>query len=450
MKPYKFQTEVIQEINQFDGRALVACDPGLGKTPISLWWIAQNAQKALPAVVICPASVKYHWEMESRKCGVTDYEVLEGRRTSRIRPAPLVILNYDILIYWLEELKKLRPRTIVLDESAYIQSPTTKRTKATQELCKGVPHILALSGTPLVNRPIELFPTLQILQPALFRSRFNFGRAFCNGHMGPFGWDFRGASNTGKLHKLLMRNLMIRRRKAEVLKDLPPKIRRVVTVPLHNPQEYHRASTDFMNWLRDTDPAALDGAFKAQTLVKIGYLLRLAAKLKLKALIEWINDFLDDSDEKLVVFAVHHKMIDALKRRIDAECVVIDGRVPSSQRGFIVEQFQRNKKVRVLVGNIRAAGVGLTLTAASNVVFAELPWTPGAVTQSEDRCHRISAKGQVFIWFLISQGTIEERLCKLLQSKQEVLSSVLDGGPVSGDLDVYSQLMKSFLKGNGR
>jgi len=176
----------------------------------------------------------------------------------------------------------------------------------------------------------------------------------------------------------------------------------------------------------------------------------LAAKLKLKAAVEWINEWLEQNpDEKLVVFAHHRKCLEALERRLEAKSVVIDGSVTGQKRSLLVKQFQTDPGTRLLLGNILAAGVGITLTAAHNVVFAEMAWRPGDHIQGEDRCYRIGTTETVWCTYLVAHGTIEERLCRIVQRKQKVLSSVLDGGPVEGDLNVFDQLLAE-LKGEPR
>jgi SNF2 family DNA or RNA helicase len=200
---------------------------------------------------------------------------------------------------------------------------------------------------------------------------------------------------------------------------------------------------DFLNWLKQEDPTKAERAAKAQALVKIGYLLRLSAKLKLKYAVDWINEFLENSDEKLVVFAVHTKCIDALQRRCMYKSVVIDGSVTGKDRNAAVNLFRNDNSVRLLIGNIRAAGVGVDgLQIASNAAFVELPWQPGAALQAEDRIHRIGTRSKAWIWYLVAHNTVESRLCNILQRKQNMLSSVLDGGKVAGDLDIFDKLMK--------
>jgi len=445
MKTLPFQKDCVREIEGFGGRALLAADMGLGKTLMTLHYLRRNPD-ALPAVVVCPASVKYFWEQEALNIGKIRVSVLEGQTPGGngrcLTPPRLAIVNYDILRFWLDWLRRLKPRTVILDEIQYTAN-RTKRTAAARSLCRGVPHVIGLSGTPLVNRPMELFNGLKMIRPNVFRSRWSFGHSYCNPKWTPWGYDFKGASNTEELHGLLTETCMIRRRKADVLPELPGKVRRVVPLPMRNEDEYRKADLDFVGWLRRRDSAKANRASRAEALVKAGYLLRLTARLKLKYVVEWVNRFLSsESGEKLILFAIHRKMIEALHRRCAGRSVVIDGSVTGRRRKATVDRFRRDNRVRLLIGNIKAAGVGLDgLQVASNAAFCELPWQPGAVTQAEGRPHRIGTVRTVWIYYLVAHGTIEERLCEILQRKQETLSATLDGGSVEGDLDVFDLLL---------
>ena len=453
LKPFPFQSECLDEIDAFSGRSLIAMPMGSGKTPLTLWWLKRNPQ-SLPAVVICPASVKYHWQHQALVVLGFRSSVLESRNPSRngegLTRSELMIINYDILQYWEEWIRKQKPKTIVIDECQFTQSSKSIRTKTVKRLCRGVPNVLALSGTPLVNRPIELFPTLSILRPKEFRNRWTFGHEFCGPKWTPWGIQFKGANNSKRLHELLASTCMIRRKKEDILKDLPPKMRHVIPVPLRDPKEYQKASEDFLNWLKEKDPAKAVRASKAQTLVKMGYMLRLAARLKLKYVVEWINQFLHDSDEKLVVFAVHRKMIEALQRRCSGRSVVVDGSVTGRKRRQAIRQFQNDKRTRLLIGNIKAVGTGTDglQRVCSTAVFAELTWTPGAHVQAEDRIHRIGTTDKARIFYLVAHSTIEEKLCQIIQDKQEVLSAVLDGEGEGESLSVFDELILQLGKEN--
>lgn len=448
-KPFPYQLRGVRRLEAMGGRGLLADEPGLGKTLQALLFAARNPS-ARPAVVVCPASLKWQWAAEAaRHIGMRSM-VLEGRTPERgeglgMTP-PLTIVNYDILSPWMDYLIALRPKLVVVDEAHLIAGRTTLRAKATRHLCQGVPHVLALTGTPLVNRPAELWPTLNLIRPDLFPSFFPFAMKFCSPRRTPWGWDFSGAGSLDDLHRTL-KPIMVRRRKADVLRDLPPKRRSVLVLDADGLSEYHKASKDFRGWLRKHSPEKLRSSLRAEALVKAGYLKRLAAQLKLPSVLDWLDGFLSETDaEKVVLFAVHRKVLRAVRDRHRQTAVLIDGSTPAKERRLAVERFQTDRRCRVFIGQIRAAGVGLNLTAASTVAFVELDWVPGVHTQAEDRCHRIGSKGSVLAHYLVARGTIEEKLAELLQRKQAVLSATMDGGECEGDLDVFDLLTQELRR----
>ena len=461
MIPYPYQKECLQEMEDFQGRTLVSLDMGLGKTPISLWHLRRHLPKSLPAVIVCPASVKWQWFDEIQHVMKKTAFVCEGRIPPRDFPDhDIFLVNYDILAPvtrkvkgvkktypgWSAWLRRLCPKNIILDECQSIANYTS-RTQACRRLCKNVKGIIALSGTPLLNRPMELFNTLNIIRPDLFSSRIRFGQRYCGPVVTPWAVEYKGSSNERELHELLTDNLMIRRKKRDVLPDLPDKIRRVITLPVKNIKEYKQARDSFLAWLHGKDPIKAAKAIKAEALVRVPYLLRLAAELKLDYAIEWINSFMEDSDEKLVVFAKHKHIISELNKRTVQKSVVIDGSVTGRRRTDTVNQFKNDDEIRLLIGNIQAAGTGIDgLQVAKNAAFVELPWQPGAALQAEDRIYRIGTVEDVWIWYLVAKDTAEVKLCKLLQHKQEIASSVLDGEHAEAEYDVFSKLLESILE----
>ncbi|KKN88414.1 hypothetical protein LCGC14_0249770 [marine sediment metagenome] len=443
---FPYQKEDVLQMERFNGRILNASQMGLGKTLVTLTYLQQHPE-ALPAVVVCPSSVKYVWEHEALTHIQMHSQVLEGQKPPQngdhlfSNPGKLIILNYDILQYWVAWLRKLKPQTLILDECHKVKSRTTKVTKAAKSLSRSIPNMFALSGTPLTNRPAELWPTLNMLRPDLYPAFWPFGIKHCAGKKSYWGWEFKGATNVKELHDKLTKQLMIRRRKKDVL-DLPPKVRQTIPCELSDRTEYEEASNDLIGWLRKNNPRKA-GESKMMAMVRLGYLLRLAARLKLKSVVRWINRFhLESEDEKLIVFAHHKGMIRVIKKRCRAKSVVIDGSVAGQRRKAMADQFQQDKKTRLLIGNIQAAGVGLTLTAASTVAFAELDWVPGNMLQAEDRPHRIGQTKTVWIYYLVAGDTVEEKLCKVLQEKQKIITRILDGDLGDGkEFDVFNELL---------
>lgn len=449
-KPFVYQRKCSAQIEKFNGRALVALEMGTGKTFISLLWARRNPE-ARPILVICPASLKFTWEREAMVHVGMCSEVLQGTKVPSnglLKPRQLIIINYDILHAWFDYLKDLDPQIIIVDEGQYCTNRHAKRTRLVKELCRGAPHVLILSGTPLVNRPSELWPLLNILRPDKYKAFHPFAEAYCQPRLKPWGWTYNGAANLGVLHKNLRRQMMIRLRKKDVLKELPDKRRIVVPIQIENPKEYTFAVKDFIQWLaRRHGKGKARKAIKAEQMTKIGYLKRLAARLKLKAALEWVDCFLSGTtDQKIVLFAVHKPIITALHEKYKGKCVVVDGGVGPKDRQKAVDAFQHNKSIRVFIGNLQAAGVGITLTAASTVAFLEMGWTPGGHAQAEDRIHRISQKNVATIYYLVARGTIEEKLCEIIQKKQQVLEATLDGKGRGDTIDIYDQLEAELSK----
>lgn len=447
---YPYQEEGVSTIEKHNGRVLLADEMGLGKSIQALSYLHRHPS-SLPAVVVCPATLKWVWEHEARHHLGMLSEVVEGQnpqKSNLLKKHGLIIINYEILDYWVDYLKSLKIQTVIIDECHFVKSRTAKRTKAVFRLSKSAKHIIAISGTPLTNRPAELFTTLKLLWPKDFPSFWSFAFEYCQPSRRPWGWDFRGAANLDQLHGQLKEKGMIRRLKADVLKDLPEKTREVIKVPIVKRSQYNKALTDFLAWLNSESPEKAARAARAEKLVKIGYLKRLAARYKMKAAIQWIDNFLESSDEKLVVYGIHKKIIQYLHNKYKDISVVVDGSVKGKDRKLAVMSFQQNPKVRLFIGNIKAAGTGLTLTASSSLAFVELSFVPAEMTQAEDRIHRIGQKAAANIYYLVARDTIEERLCSVIQEKQKVLSAILDGDETVNEIDVYDQLERELLRGS--
>lgn len=442
---YPFQKEGVAFIEHNKGRALIADEMGLGKTIQALGWL-QLHPEVRPAVIIVPASLKLNWLREIHKwmpVAESKVKVLSGTTTYPLKGVEIVIINYDILADWYPTIRALNPQLLITDECHYYKSNQARRTKVLKVLAKGIPHFIALSGTPIVNRPIEVYNAIRIIEPGLFPDAWKYAQRYCNARYNGFGWDFNGATNTKELHDRLVGSIMIRRLKKDVLKDLPDKVRSYVPMELTNSEEYNRAERNFIAFIRSTKgEEAARKASGAETLTEIETLKQLAVAGKLKPAKDWIQDFID-VDGKLVIFAVHRFVIDDLMKTFGKLAVKIDGSTSQIERQRAVDEFQTNNDVRLFVGNIQAAGIGITLTAASNVVFLELPWTPGALVQAEDRCHRIGQKDSVNIHYLLASGTIEEKIAQLIDHKRRILDSVLDG-TVTEQESLITELIKDY------
>jgi SWI/SNF-related matrix-associated actin-dependent regulator of chromatin subfamily A-like protein 1 len=359
----------------------------------------------------------------------------------------MLVINYEILKYWLKWIQQHKPNTVIFDECQYLINRRSGRTKASNLLAKQCAHRIGLSATPLLNRPAELWPTLNIIRPDLYASFFKYGVKYCDPKLTNWGWEYKGATNIPELHEELTGNLMIRRHKNDVLKDLPDKVRQVKVIPMDNLEEYEEANTNFLDWLAQARPSRVASANRAAELAKLSYLLKLIGKGKLKGVVEWVNNWLYDTDEKIVVLARHRAMIKALDRRIEGSHAVITGDVTGRKRQIAIDRFTNDRTCRVLIGNIHAAGVGTNLQMASTVAFAELWWRPGDHLQGEGRIERIGQTQKMFVYYLCAAHTLDETLAKLIQEKQEIITSTLDGNDFQLDqLDVFDQLIKEIRR----
>lgn len=441
-KMFPYQGEGVWFIDENDGRALIADEMGLGKTLQALAWLQLHPEHRV-AIIVVPASLKLNWQREADHwMSNPKTEVLSGTKTFRPK-GKIIIINYDILPAWLETLKKLKPKVVIFDECHYFKSNKAQRTKAVKKLAKGVPHVICLSGTPIVNRPIEAFNAINLINPEVFPNYRTFIWRYCGAKFNGFGVDVNGASNTDELHEKLTGTIMLRRLKADVLPDLPDKIRSFIPLQLTNRKEYEAAEADFIAFLRkEKGDAAARKASAAQALAEIEGLKQLSVHGKMPEVISWVTEFLE-SGNKLVLFATHRFVIDELMEAFPDITVKIDGSVSQSDRQQAVDRFQTDPKIQLFLGNIKAAGVGITLTAASNVAIVELPWTPGDLAQAIDRCHRIGQKDCVNIHFLLALDTIEEKIAKLLDNKMKIVNSVLDGIETEQD-SLLAELIKEY------
>ena len=447
-KPYPFQDDGVDALEGFNGRGLLADEQGLGKTLQALMFLERHPELR-PAVVVCPASLKWVWEDEAAKHVGMRADVLWGRSPPkhglRFKPQ-LTVVNYDVLKDWLPELLALKPKCVILDEAQYVSNRKSQRSRAVKELCKAPQSVIALTGTPITNVPAELYPIVNLVRPDLFPSWNRFANRYCQPRLAPWGWEYKGATHLGELHEILTRELMVRRLKADVLKDLPAKTRSVVPVTLSDPREYRAAERDFLTWLNSRDPAKMRKAARAEAVVRVGYLKRLVGELKFPAVTEWGDNTLKGTGGKLVVMAVHRTITQGIKDHYGKRAVLVNGSVSSKERERAVRQFQTSDSVRLFAGNIKAAGTGLTLTAASRLAFAELGWTPGEHAQAEDRIHRIGQKSGAHVSYLVAHGTVEEKLLKILHRKRGVANAVVDGVVGADDFDLLSQLVDELKK----
>ena len=470
LKPY--QAEGVAHLEKWDGCALVGDEPGTGKTATVMAYAWKN--RKFPMCVIMPKTLLLNWRREITLMLGTQLQVLivgvslSKRREAALKtqyphvtfsktPLPgydVTLINYDIVARNQQVLEKIGYAYVVLDESHKIKNHKALRTQAILRLVSGrepvkgkrdeyktlhggVQSVTFLSGTPQVNRPLELWTTVNTVAAWVpeFSNFWAFASRYCGAIRNAHGWDFSGHSNTQELNQLLKDTLMIRRLKQDVMRELPAKT--FVTVPL----EFDRAEYDAVarafegsgDWKQGMQALIQHGGRPAQSnevIVAINKCKEIAAYSKLNSAVEWILDYVEQG-EKLVVFAHHQKMVDQITNQVQAAGVgvrMIRGGVDLESRAQAAEDFQNDSSVKVIVLNIASAGFGITLTAARACAFCQLPWSPADLIQAADRVHRLGQQDNVTVYNLVAADTVEEEIGDLIMQKAHVNNQVMDGG----------------------
>lgn len=437
INPYPYQEQGIARGLQL--KRFMNCDePGLGKTLQSIATI--NIANAFPCLVICPSSLKINWQREWEK--FTDKKAMVLSDSVRdtwpfyhqTEMYQVFIVNYESLKkYFVQRIKKaegwtLRDvvfrntielfKSVIIDESHRCKSSSTQQAKFCKGICTGKEWAIELTGTPVVNKPKDLIPQLSILgRMDDFGGYKHFVERYCNG---------RGeASNLKELNFKLWENCMFRREKSLVLKDLPDKIRQVMTCEITNRKEYIDAERDLIMYLqkyKDADDEKIARALKGEVMVRINILRQISARGKVREVIEFVKDFRENG-KKIILFCSLHEVVDQLKHYIPT-AVSVTGRDSQDEKQKAVDAFQNNPKADIIICSIKAAGVGLTLTASSNVAFVEFPWTYADCCQCEDRAHRIGQKDSVTCYYFLGRQTIDEKVYQIIQTKKNIANAV--------------------------
>jgi SWI/SNF-related matrix-associated actin-dependent regulator 1 of chromatin subfamily A len=448
-----YQRVGVDAIHARNCRVLLADEQGLGKTIQTL--VLLKEANLWPACVVCPAGLKRHWAREAAThvdIGSVILDSTTPHGLKEIRQAAeqkqLLIINYDILGSWLPFLQSLKLQLLGADECHLLANMGSRRSRAFWALAQGVPGLLFLSGTPLVAKPWQLYPVLSMLDPERWNSPFSFGMEFCADANRNYGrWQFSGAKNMHKLHRILKESVMILRTAKEVLPDLPPLRRSVVLLDVADLSEYREAETDLIAWIAKTDMGAAWRAARAERWVRCTRLKQLAAALKLPAAMVWLDCQLAASDSKLLVGTMHKAVMEVLLERYGHIAVHIDGSCSQKQRQEAEDKIRHDDDTRILFGQQISTGLGLNLPEVRTVVSLELPWSPGLSLQFEKRTHRLTSTQPVNSYYLAAAQTIEERIFKILQKKMEVLDQILDGVLQREDsLNIYDLLAEELRK----
>lgn len=400
-------------------QVLLGDSMGLGKT-IQAIGLVNLVDEIQTALIVCPASLKLNWYRELNKWLVRKRNIAVAD-SGWFPTADIIILNYDILQKHEARIRSVKWDYLVLDEAHYLKNPETIRSvmvfgnlksRKRKKIEHDVTPIeagwkLFMTGTPIVNRPMELWGLIHALDPVSFPSKWAYYGRYCGGTMTKFGYQYQGASNLEELQDRLRSTVLIRRLKKDVLTDLPPKRRQVVEFSVGTAdgavkaevqayQRYQEILAELrvsVELAKASDvPEEYDRAVHAlrqgvtAAFTEMAKLRKETAIAKVQHVIAHLHDVLDDGEEKVVLFAHHHEVINAFAKEFGKLCVTLTGQTEMKARQAAVDRFQTDPTCKLFIGGIQAAGVGLTLTASSHVVFAELDWVPGNISQAEDRC----------------------------------------------------------------
>jgi SWI/SNF-related matrix-associated actin-dependent regulator 1 of chromatin subfamily A len=437
---------------------LFGCEMGLGKTMQAIGVI--NVDETVKTVlVICKASLKLNWLREARLWIARDMRI---EITNGIWPADadVVITNYEQVNKYRQHIDSRVWDLLIIDEAHMIKNPKAQRTHAIlgSRDAAGIKarRRVFLTGTPILNRPTELWTLVHALDPdGLGRSWKGFHNRYC----GPSrGWqgrtDYSGASHLDELQGRLRASIMVRRMKADVLKELPAKRRAVITLQVQSEQE-RNAIAEESRVVRESESrvAAMRAEVERLSVDQAGaayeqavHNLRQAeaiaftetsrvrhevALAKLPRVIEHVRDCLEEAEGKIVVFVHHHDVGDGIADALDEfNPLQADGRDSNAGRQSCVDAFQNDPKRRVIICGMQSMAEGHTLTASSHVVFAELDWVPGKLAQAEDRCHRIGQTDSVLVQHIVLDGSLDGRMAELIVEKMEVIAAAIDWGEV--------------------
>lgn len=431
-----------------DRNSLISLPMGTGKSAVTVG--VMNVKPEYRNILIfCPASIRLNWKKELLLWGTHEYTIGIVDRDYYPEDTDIVIINYDVAKRHRDKINEREWDLLVCDEAHYLKNPDAQRTVAILGKGKRVAgiksdHKIFLTGTPIINRPIELFPLINALDPKTWNSQWKFAHRYCGATHNGFGWDFSGASNLEELQQKLRSTIMIRHRKEDILPDLPPIRRQVIELPatasLKKLLREEKSSWDKRQELLDDLRSAVELAkvsdndeeyYGAMRALKEGMAASFTEMSQLRQQIAvekvpYVLEHLESADEKVVVF-FHHKAVgQTLKEALGDAAVMLTGDTKLEERQSAVDRFQEDPTVKYFLGSITAAGVGITLTASSHVVFAELDWRPGMLSQAESRCNRIGSVNTLLVQHLVMEGSLDSRMAQAIIDKQEVIDRALD------------------------
>jgi len=428
--PLEHQKEAIKSLVE-NKKFILADDMGLGKTTSTI--IAALETGAKKVLIICPASLKINWQREIENYSNKPTSIIEGKKWE---DGDFIIINYDIIKNFHDEKKKsdsvlLKTKfdLVIIDEAHYIQNKQAQRTKLINDFVSNVDRLWLLTGTPITSRPINYFNLLNLIECPVAKNWMAYVKRYCNGFQFQAGrrkiWNVSGASNLEELRDRTA-PLVLRRLKENVL-DLPDKIITPVYLRLKS-KEYEALMGEYYDWYdKNGESDSLTLQFTKLTKVR-----QVIAEEKVTSTIEICENIVEQG-KKVIVFTNFTKSLEMILEHFGKKAVRLDGQMSQKERQMSVDRFQNEEDVMVFVGNIKAAGVGITLTAGEAVVMNDLSFLPSDHSQAEDRSYRYGQKNNVLVYYPIFDNTVEGIIYDILKKKKDIFETVMGDKVDNGD-----------------
>jgi len=422
--PLEHQKEAIQKLVE-NKRFILADDMGLGKTTSTI--IAALEAGAKKILIICPATLKINWKREIENYSNKDVFIAESKTFSTEHD--FVIINYDIIKNFHDvknkensEILKSNFDLVIVDEAHYIKNAQAQRTKLINDFVKDIDRLWLLTGTPMTSRPIDYYNLLSLVDSPSAKNWMAYVIRYCAGYQFKVGprkiWNVMGASNLEELRDRTS-GTILRRLKEDVL-DLPDKIITPVYLRLKS-KLYEELMGDYYNWYEKNPDESKSLTVQFSKLTKVRQVI---ADEKILHTIELAENIIEQ-DKKVIIFCNFTDSLNKIVEHFGKSAVKLDGSMSKPERQRSVDEFQDNPKVKVFVGNIRAAGVGITLTAAEAVIMNDLSFLPSDHAQSEDRAYRYGQKNNVLVYYPIFENSVEGVIYDIINAKKQVIATVM-------------------------
>lgn len=463
LTPRPYQLEGIKHMLDFK-KTINGSEPGTGKTGMSI--CAVEIQDLFPCLIICPSNVKYNWQKEYSRWVQEPLEIkiIEAGKNEEFSKTGISIINYEMLYergdknnpgydqkeakIKFRDLQKIPWRCVVVDESHRARNNKSKTSKIIRRITKKIPYVFLLTGTPILKKPEQILNQLQILGvfKTVFQSWETFIQRFCDGVRGERGWVKNGFSNLSELNGRLRANCYFRVEKKDVLKELPDVIISEVYIPISNEKQYVKAEKKILDHLLETkgEDAVLN-AQDALHLVQRTELRQLTHKGKIKALTEWMEDYLETTDENIVVVGNFKDGLGKISKKFDAQ--LINGDVSAKKKQDIIDDVISNDD-RVVVGNIKSMGTGTDglQIKYSTIILLDAADDPGEEDQVISRLDRSGQKRKVSVYKFIAENTIDIEKNEVMSIEKKISDMVNRGRVMEQNVNIYNGIKESISK----